>query len=158
MKYHIRAIKESEYNLLNDFLYEAIFIPKGMQAPSKTILLEPELQLYVAGFGKEVHDKAFVAEIADEVIGAIWVRIMKDYGHIDEDTPSLAISLFKEYRGQGIGEALMKKMLSTLKIDGYCQVSLAVQKENYAVKMYLKLGFEILLEKDEEYIMVNHLQ
>lgn len=36
----------------------------------------------------------------------------------------------------------------------YKQVSLAVQKANYAVKMYKKAGFEIVDENDEEYIMV----
>lgn len=33
-------------------------------------------------------------------IGAVWTRIMDDYGHVDDDTPSFAISLYKEYRGQ----------------------------------------------------------
>ena len=28
---------------------------------------------------------------------------MSDYGHIDDDTPSFAISLYKEYCGRGIG-------------------------------------------------------
>ena len=65
-----------------------------------------------------------------------------------------AISLYKEYRHHGIGTALMKEMLSVLKQAGYQQASLSVQKENYAVKMYRNLGFEIIDENDEEYIML----
>ena len=82
---------------------------------------------------------------------------MDDYGHIDDDTPSFAISLYKEYRGMGIGTALMKEMLRILKDRGYKQASLAVQKANYAVKMYKKTGFEIVDENEEEYIMLCHL-
>ena len=80
---------------------------------------------------------------------------MNDYGHIDNDTPSLAISLFQEYRGLGIGTALIQKMLDQLKEDGYRQVSLSVQKDNYAVKLYQKTGFEIVSENEEEYIMIK---
>lgn len=83
---------------------------------------------------------------------------MNDYGHIDDETPSFAISLYKEYRHQGIGTALMKAMLSELKEKGYKQASLAVQKANYALRMYKKVGFEIIDENDEEYIMVCHLR
>jgi ribosomal protein S18 acetylase RimI-like enzyme len=90
----------------------------------------------------------------DKVVGAVWTRIMNDYGHIDNNTPSFAISLFKEYRGQGIGTSLMRQMLQMLKDKGFAKASLAVQKANYAVKMYKKVGFEIVDENDEEYIMV----
>jgi ribosomal protein S18 acetylase RimI-like enzyme len=82
---------------------------------------------------------------------------MDDYGHIDEQTPSFAISLYKQYRGMGIGTALMRTMLEELKKQGYKQASLAVQKENYAVKMYKNAGFCIIDENDEEYIMVCRL-
>jgi ribosomal protein S18 acetylase RimI-like enzyme len=37
------------------------------------------------------------------------------------------------------------------------KVSLAVQKKNYAVKMYKSVGFEIVDENNEEYIMVCKL-
>ena len=72
--------------------------------------------------------------------------------------PSFAISLYKEYRGQGIGTALMKRMLVELKERGYEKTSLAVQKANYAVRMYHNVGFEIVDENEEEYIMVCELR
>ena len=79
---------------------------------------------------------------------------MNDYGHVDDDTPSFAISLYKEYRGQGIGTILMQKMLGLLKEKGFSKASLAVQKENYAVRMYEKAGFKTVSENEQEYIMV----
>ena len=157
MDYIIREIQNHEYLLLDNFLYEAIFIPDGMEPPSKTIITCPELQIYVDHFGELKDDRALVAEVGGKIVGAVWVRIMNDYGHIDNETPSLAISLYEEYRGLGIGTALMKEILALLKAHGYGRVSLSVQKANYAVKLYQKVGFKIVRENEEEYIMVNYL-
>lgn len=157
MDYTIREIQKQEYPLLDNFLYEAIFIPVGIEPPPKTIITSPELQVYVERFGESKDDRGLVAEISGKIVGAVWVRIMNDYGHIDKKTPSLTISLYKEYRGFGIGTDMMKEILAQLKSHGYKQVSLSVQKANYAAKLYLKVGFEIVRENEEEYIMVNYL-
>ena len=158
MQYIIREIKECEYSLLDEFLYEAIFIPEGVEPPEKSIINLPELQVYVANFGKEKDDICFLADIKGEVVGAVWVRVMNDYCHVEDCVPSFAISLYKEYRGCGIGTALMKRMLSELKQRGYEKTSLSVQKANYAVQMYLNVGFEIVDENEEEYIMICNLR
>ena len=154
VEYKIRKIKDNEYSVLEDFLYEAIFIPIGVSAPPKEIIYRPELQIYIADFGKRNGDVGLVAEVNNKIVGAVWVRIMNDYGHIDNETPSFAISLYKEYRNHGIGTAMMKEMLNVLNQAGYKQASLAVQKENYAVKMYKKVGFITVDENEEEYIML----
>ena len=154
MEYFIRKMTVSEYPLLNNFLYEAIFIPDGIEPPPRNIITSPELQIYVDRFGELKDDFALVAEVEKKIVGAVWVRIMNDYGHIDDKTPSLAISLYKEYRGQGIGTDMMKEMLSLLKTHGYKRVSLSVQKANYAAKMYQKIGFEIIKENGDEWIML----
>lgn len=156
MDFKIREIRKSEYPVLSDFLYEAIFVPEGMDKPPKSIIKQPELQVYIAEFGK-ADDWCLVAEVKEKIVGAVWVRIMNDYGHIDDETPSLAISLFEEYRHLGLGTELMKKMLQFLKDKGYKQISLSVQKANYAVNMYRKTGFEVIDENEEEYIMVCRL-
>ena len=169
MGYSIRELRESEYPLLNDFLYEAIFIPEGMcinavmQPPPREIIYQPELQVYVADFGRHKGDTALVAEVeggiaCNTIVGAVWVRIMDDYGHIDDETPSFAISLYKDYRHRGIGTALMRAMLDRLRADGYARASLAVQKANYAVKMYRKAGFTVVDENACEYIMLCDLR
>ena len=157
MDYRIRPIKETEYPLLNDFLYEAIFVPPGVAAPPRSITELPELQVYVRDFGSGEADVCFVAETEEKVIGAAWARIMDDYGHIENDVPSLAISLYSQYREQGIGTALMQAFLTELQQRGYVKVSLSVQKANSAVRLYRRLGFVAVSETDEEYIMVKYL-
>lgn len=157
MEYKIRELKLEEAKVLDTFLYEAIYIPQGVASPSKEIINKPELQIYVEEFGSKNGDLCFVAEVDSLIVGAVWVRIMNDYGHIDDETPSFAISLLKDYRNYGIGTALMKKMLEELRNKGYKKASLAVQKVNYAVRMYKKVGFEIIDENEEEYIMICQL-
>jgi len=148
MDYKIREIRKNEYPILSDFLYEAIFIPEGMDKPPKSIIERPELQVYIKDFGK-ADDWCFVVEIKEKIVGAVWVR--------DDETPSFAISLYEEYRNMGIGTALMRDMLEFLKNKGYKRTSLSVQKVNYAVRMYQKVGFEVIDENEEECIMVCRL-
>lgn len=153
----LRRLRENEIKILQDFLYEAIIIPEGVEPPAKDIIYQPELKIYYENFGTGEADYCIVADDDSRVIGAVWTRIMNDYGHVDDDTPSFAISLYKEYRGQGIGTRMMNEMLALLKEKEYKQASLAVQKANYAVRMYEKVGFKIVDENEEEYIMVCEL-
>ena len=153
----IREMTAEEYPLLEDFLYEAIFIPEGAEKPPRDIILNEDLQVYIRDFGKKKDDHCLVADFDGKVVGACWVRIMNAYGHIDDETPSFAISLYEEYRRQGTGTDLMRIMLEVLKAEGYKRASLAVQKENYAVRMYKKVGFEIVDENEQEYIMACDL-
>ena len=155
--YKIRPLCQDESSLLKDFLYEAIFIPKEIEAPSREVINAPELKIYIEDFGTKEDDFCLVADCEGKVIGAVWVRIMNDYGHIDNQTPSLSISLYKEYRNKGIGSHLMNEMMELLTKRGYSRVSLSVQKANYAVNMYLKLGFKIIKETMDEFLMVNEL-
>ena len=157
MNYIIREMRSEEYSLLSDFLYEAIYIPDGIEPPPKSVIESPELQEYIINFGNRKHDKALVAEIKGKVVGAIWVRIMNDYGHIDDDTPSLAMSVYRKYRGVGIGTLLLKQLLQVERLAGYSKISLSVQKGNYAVKMYEKEEFTVVDENNEEYIMIVNL-
>ena len=153
----IRKLCIEESGLLKDFLYEAIYIPEGVEAPARDIVERPELRIYYEDFGSRPADHCLVAEAEGHAVGAVWTRIMNDYGHVDDETPSFAISLIPEYRNRGIGTRLLREMLSLLKKYGYKRASLAVQKANYAVRMYKNVGFEIIGENEEEFIMMRAL-
>lgn len=157
MNYIIRTLQPEEYPLLEEFLYQAIFVPQGQEPPERGILQKPELRVYVDGFGQLPQDRALAGVVDGQVAGVVWVRIMDDYGHVDDSTPSFAISLLPEFRGMGLGTALMEAMLELLRQSGCAQASLAVQKENYALRMYQKVGFRTIRETEEEFIMVCRL-
>ncbi|AXQ78171.1 GNAT family N-acetyltransferase [Streptococcus chenjunshii] len=157
MSFMIRPMLPEEYPLLEEFLYQAIFVPEGFPAPDRKIIRLPELQLYIKDFGKAPHDQAMVAEAEGQVVGAAWVRIMADYGHIDDETPSLSVSLLPAYRGKGIGKVLLETFLASLKKGGCCKVSLSVQKANPAVHLYRQLGFHVFKQNQEDFVMVCRL-
>lgn len=88
----IRALRQDEHHLLNAFLYEVIFIPAGVEKPPRSIVEELELRVYVDGLENSPHDRYLVAEVDGRVVGCYLTRIMDDYGHIDDKTPSFLIS------------------------------------------------------------------
>ena len=151
--YEIRMLKKEEEDVLGDFLYEAIFQKDDSNPAPRDIIYKPELKVYIENFGQE-DDNCLVAEYEGQIVGAVWTRIIKGYGSVDDKTPELAISLYKEYRGKGIGTNMMLEMLEVLKEKGYHQASLSVQKDNYASQLYIKVGFEVVKELEDEYVMV----
>lgn len=157
MEYIIRELQVSEYPLLKEFLYQAIFQRDPNHLIPRSVLDDPEVNVYIQNFGNSKEDYCLCAESDNRVIGAVWVRNIDGFGSIDDRTPEFAISIAPDYRGFGIGTALMQEMLIKLKKIGYTKTSLAVQKDNYALKMYEKVGFEIIDENQEEYIMICRL-
>ena len=149
----IRKLLPVEYSVLRTFLYHAIFLPKDVTPPPFEIIEQPELQVYTRNFGAGAWDTAFCAELNGKIIGAAWVRIMDDYGHLDDETPSLAISLLPEYRGKGFGTGMLNALLAELRTRGCKAVSLSVQKGNPAVRLYRRAGFQTIAERGEEFLM-----
>jgi len=153
----IRPLKPEEILLLEEFLYQAIFIPQGLEPLPRSILKEPDLEMYIKDFSQQPDDWALAAEMDGLLVGAVWVRIMKDYGYYDDRTPSLSISFLPEFRGQGLGQQLMTAMLDLLKAKGYPSVSLSVSKDNPAVGFYQRLGFVTVEEREDDYLMLCRL-
>lgn len=145
-EYKIRAMRPDEHSLLEDFLYEAIFVPPDfkVEIPRSIIYDDPMCRAAFENFGSREDDIALVATIDGSPIGACWVRTTNEYGHIDDRTPSFSISLHEPCRGNGIGTALMTAMLEELRSRGFDRASLSVQKENPAARLYQRLGFEII--------------
>ena len=150
----IRKIRPEEHVLLREFLYQAIYLPEDVEPPPRSVVDLPELQIYIEDFGTRPGDHCLVVEVEEKVVGAAWSRIMADYGHIDNDIPSLAISLLPEYRGLGIGTRLLNDLLLLLQEHGYLRASLSVQKENPALRLYQRTGFRIVAERGTEYLML----
>ena len=153
----IRPLKSEKIPLLEEFLYQAIFIPQGLEPLPRSSLKEPELEMYIKDFGQQPDDWALAAEVDGQLVGAVWVRIMKDYGYFDDQTPSLSISFLPDFRGQGLGQQLMTAMLDLLKEKGYPSVSLSVSKDNPAVRFYQRLGFVTVEEREDNYLMLCRL-
>jgi ribosomal protein S18 acetylase RimI-like enzyme len=161
--FRVEEITPDDYPLLENFLYHAIFVPQGIEPPPYELIYDPEIFVYVDGFGTKPGDYGVVAWVQGKAVGAAWTRIIPAYGHIDDKTPELAISLLPEYRGCGIGTAMMERLFGLLKKHGHKQTSLNVQKDNPAVRFYERLGYKTVSERvdhagNEDYTMIKDLE
>lgn len=153
MEPQIRPIRPSELALLEDLLYEAIWQPDAALRLQREVIRTPEVFAYVEAFGQRAGDCCLVAEVDGRVAGAAWSRVMHGFGTIDERTPELAVALFPDCRGAGIGTRLIGALLRELRIRGYEAVSLSVQRANPAARLYPRLGFRVVEEHGEELVM-----
>lgn len=152
----IRGLEPQEMYLLEDFLYEAVFRRDDQPPYPRTIIGEPKVRVYIEGWGRP-GDVCLVALVDGAYAGAVWTRALcgaaKGYGYLDDETSELVISLYAPYRGRGIGTALMRAMLAKLEGSGCRRVSLSVSRENPACRLYARLGFKVVGENAEDYLM-----
>ena len=153
MDARIRTIRNSEIPLLDDFLYEAVWQPDPRNPLPREVIRMPALRAYVEAFGARPTDCCLVAEVGGRVVGAAWSRCLRGFGWTGEAIPELAVALYPDFRGQGIGTRLVQALLDELRSWGFAAVSLSVQRANPAGRLYLRLGFRIVGEHAGERIM-----
>lgn len=144
--FFIREINERDQDFLFEMLYQSIFVKPGSSPSDRDILSLPEIRKYVENWGRE-NDFGFIAidNESELKIGAIWLRYFdfknKGYGYISDNIPEIGIAVDYKRRGQGIGSALLKKLLNTT-TDSLETITLSVDPSNPAVKLYQKFGFK----------------
>lgn len=158
----IRAITEQDIPFLWDMLYESIYTPLGQESASRDILKHPAISKYVEGWGR-VGDTGYIAvNELGQSIGSITIRYFnrdnKGYGYVNDETPELGMAIRSEYRGRGIGTELLKTLLEHAKIKGIKTISLSVDPNNLAMKIYKRFGFrEVGMEGTSITMIVNLL-
>jgi [ribosomal protein S18]-alanine N-acetyltransferase len=144
-EYKIRPETAQDIDFLWEMLYQAIFIPEGESQPTREILNQPDISKYLRKWGRQ-GDIAFIAiDSSENSIGAIWIRLFdetnKTYGYIDKNTPVLSMAVLPEYRGKGIGTLLLNEMMKKAKASGFASLSLSVDPNNPALRLYERHGF-----------------
>ena len=98
-------------------------------------------ELLKSGFGDKPEFGVLLAEVDGEVAGyasytwnySIWLGT--SYMNIDD------VFVWEVYRGQKVGEALMKKAKSVCKLKGFERIKWEVEQDNHlAIKFYERLG------------------
>jgi ribosomal protein S18 acetylase RimI-like enzyme len=121
---------------------------------------EPPLTRYVTSWGRP-GDRSLIA--IDELVpvGAAWYRLFKQadagFGFVDEQTPELAIAVVPSRRGRGFGHELLSGLLERAREDGFDAISLSVARDNPAVALYERYGFERVREDDGAFVMLAPL-
>lgn len=118
--------------------------------PMVAVRSNPILARYVEGWGR-VGDVGVIAEHEDKPVGAAWCRLFPKespaWGWVDEKTPEISVAVLPEFRQMGIGTSLLTSLLE-VSCDKNKMLSLAVRSTNPALRLYLRLGFRVLPERN----------
>jgi ribosomal protein S18 acetylase RimI-like enzyme len=158
--YHIRPLAQEDAHCLWEMLYQAIHVPQGHEPPAREIVYQPELAYYVAGWGRP-GDLGYLAVDAEGLlVGAAWLRLLagdeRGYGWVDDATPELSMAVMPAWRGQGVGSRLLAALLDAA-AERYAAVSSSVQADNPALRLYRRLGFEVVEDGGTWYTMRKRL-
>jgi GNAT superfamily N-acetyltransferase len=157
----IRDLRPDETAFLREMLYTALDWRPGVELPPPEWVLEhPQVAPFHTGWGRD-GDTALVAEELGSPLGAAWFRFFTEEEHgegfVDETTPEVAVAVVDGQRGRGIGGALMLAIHRRAREQGIERLSLSVDPDNPAKRLYLRLGYVDLEPDDENGRMVLEL-
>ena len=141
----IRQANAGDVPFLRTMLFEAVHWRAGVPRPAiKETFAHPEVAPYVEGWGRD-GDAGVVAMEGGRRVGAAWYRLFSadgpGYGFVDERTPELTVGVVESERGRGVGTALVRALLQQARAAGFEAISLSVEPDNAAVRLYARAGF-----------------
>ncbi len=163
LKYKIRIGDVNDLPFLKRMLYEAVFWDPAIQRiPAEELFAVPDIAKILHEWYQREGDFALIAlDDQNNWIGSVCYRFWTDdnhvFGYIDENTPEIGIAVLQEYRGKGIGTRLMNETIQHAKNNGIKKLSLSVDPNNFALKLYQKLGFKKVSESGTSWTLVKKL-
>lgn len=157
----IRGVIDDDRGFLGSMLYEAAHWRRGtLRPPREEALASPELRVYIDGWGR-AGDRGIIAVAGIDPLGAAWYRAYSEaehgYGFVDARTPELTIAVAPPRRGLGIGRALLAALVAQARLDGVTALSLSVERDNPARRLYEQSGFEPVPQPGNDHTMVARL-
>jgi GNAT superfamily N-acetyltransferase len=157
---HTRFALATDAELLRDMVVAAVNWAPGRAAPREEVLVDPRNAHYVDGWPRD-GDLGVVAVATWEInrwapvlVGAAWLRYFTDddsgYGFIASDVPELSIGVDTAQRGRGIGTRLIRRLLQAATEVGIERISLSVERQNPAMRLYEREGFRVTDEREGE--------
>lgn len=145
MKVTCRALAQDEIERVKWALYAAIsWDPQRRLPPYEATIDHPELARYHRGWGR-AGDLGVVADLDGEVVGVAFCRCFTDgdhgHGYVDERTPEVAIAVSEAHRSRGVGTSLMLELAEAARAAGFARLSLSVDTDNPARRLYERLGY-----------------
>ncbi len=148
LRYTIRPALPSDELFLWEMLYQSLYVEEGSAPYSRDVLNRPHVARYVRGWGRG-GDMGFIAVYSNtqQPLGAVWCRLAngddRGFAYVDDETPELGVAMLPEYRGRGIGTALIKYLFDAAR-GTYPAISLSVSPNNPAMRLYERLGFRTI--------------
>ncbi len=79
---------------------------------------------------------------------AAWLRLLPEhdrgYGFVDAATPELSIGVVPTHRGRGIGSLLLNALVVPARAQRHEALSLSVEPDNPARRLYERCGFQVV--------------
>ena len=145
MKVVFRPLSAADHEVVREMMFQALFVRAGDEPFLRSVLDEPAIRRYYAGFGEVGTDAGVAAVVGGEVVGACWFRLFagddRGYGWVADDVPELTIALAPGYRGQGFGTKLLHAVLAIAVEMGFGSISLSVDPDCPARRVYERAGF-----------------
>lgn len=152
MNDYIYLLRREDEPFLWEMLFEAAYLAEAGETCVQAAIDHPQIAKYVRDWGKTT-DLGFGAidRATHQKIGAAWLRLFPEtdrgYGYINDRTPELAIAVLPAYRGRGVGTRLLSHLLDAAKAF-YPVVSLSVRRDNPALRLYRRVGFQVVEGSD----------
>jgi ribosomal protein S18 acetylase RimI-like enzyme len=142
----IRIVQRQDISFLWDMLYKAAAVAESMRVLGKDKALSlPVNRKYVEEWGRPGDAGVIAIDETDQPLGAAWYRLHSEeapgYGFISSTIPELTIGVRADARGQGIGQALLQALIALAQSQGYAALSLSVDRNNPACRLYERFGF-----------------
>lgn len=144
----VREAAPGDGDFLADMLVAAVnWSPEWKKKSRRRVLAAPNTAHYIAGWPRE-DDRGVVAEADGEPVGAAWLRFFSPdepgYGFVAADVPELTIGVAAPWRGRGVGRALLRAVEARAREARIARISLSVERKNFARKLYLAEGYEVV--------------
>jgi len=159
----IRIGTVGDLPFLKKMLYEAVFWdPVVKRLSMDKFFAIPDIAKISYQWDKRSGDFSLIAvDEQKKSIGAVWYRFWKaenhSYGYVDDNIPELGMAVIKDYRGKGIGTELVNKICYHARKLGIEKISLSVDPNNFALKLYQKFGFIKVSESGTSWTLVKKL-
>ena len=142
----LRPASAADRQLLTRMLaLAADWRPDAEVRSDEALLGDPHLARYVDGWQRAGDAGVVALDDSSRPLGASWFRFFTSsepgYGFVDSATPEVSIAVDARSRGRGIGEALLREVCRAARVRGVDAVSLSVELDNPARRLYEKLGF-----------------
>ncbi len=160
MNIRLRKSKPSDIQFMREMLYEAVFWRPNPNKPSfEDGLADPGVSNALVDWGERAGDTAVIVLVDSIPAGAAWYRFYSDdnsiRGYINETIPAIVIAVHENYRRQGIGEKMVDWLLDHATKHHIQALSLMVSKDNHAIKLYRKCGFQEYADKGASWLMLQ---
>lgn len=126
--------------------------------PEPRVLAHDYFRQFWEDWGNRTGDIGVIALVAGEPVGAAFGRRFTvqhhAHGFVDELTPEIAVGVEPTHRGRGVGTALLEELAAQARAAGMPALSLSVELENRAQRLYRRLGF-VEIDRDEDAIRMK---